>query len=144
MTAPAARSRATSLASVVGDVWAKGAAPRFRGQPADVDDVLDPDRDAVERPERPAGRGVLVPGACLGARAVGVDGHPRPEVVVGGRDPRERRLDDGLRGRRTVADRRDGLPHAEARQTAYVARHAGFIHPPQSRSAGRRGAARLG
>ena len=56
MTAPAARSRATTVASVRGTpAGVEGRAVLGRDA-GGVDDVLDPDRQAVQRPDRPAAR----------------------------------------------------------------------------------------
>ena len=95
----------------------------------DVDDVLDPDRDAVERPGLAAARALVVAGTRLGSGGRRVHGRPRADRAVRGRDPGEARLEELAGGRPAGADGGDRVGDAEIRQVGR-ARHR--RHRPRS------------
>ena len=89
ITAPAARHRSTASASSAGTrVVGVGAAAG--ADAADVDDVLDRDRDAVQRSAAAAGAQLGVAGAGLGQRVLG--DRPRRTPSTRPARPRERQL----------------------------------------------------
>ena len=86
-TAPASRSRVTSGASRGGRIGVRDRGAAAGRQARDVDDVLDGDRDAVQRPARAA----LGERGRLPARALVIEQRERPERARG-LGPREARL----------------------------------------------------
>ena len=75
-----------------------------------VDDVLDADRDAVQRPAR----GLRVALARLGERGAGVEVRPRPDGLLALGDPLEARGDERRRGQIPGGDPPRRLGRAEA------------------------------
>ena len=100
-----------------------------RGHPRDVDDVLDAERHPVQRSEPATGANVLVTQARCRASAVGLDGDPGLQLVVGGRDPAQACLDEVRRGGLPTPDRRDGGPDAEVGEEVLLD-HVGPAEPP--------------
>ncbi len=100
-----------------------------RRHTGDVDDVLDPDRDAVERPGLAAARAFVVAETRLGSGGVTVHGRPRPDRGVRGRDPGEARLEELAGGGPAGPDGGDRVGDAEIRRVGR-ARHR--RHRPRS------------
>ena len=94
---------------------------------ADVDDVLDGDRDAVQRAAAPAGAQLGVADARLGQRGLGVDLDERGPLVAG--DPRQRLLGQldagGRRRRRAPRGGGDRAGASAARRARAAARRGG-------------------
>jgi hypothetical protein len=82
---------------VLGNMMLADARGRTGGRSANVEQVLDRYRDAVQRSGRPAGLDVAVGFACLLARLVCENGDEGVQQRVAFRDPREASLDDGFR-----------------------------------------------
>jgi hypothetical protein len=74
-------------------------------QPRDVDDVLDPDRNPVQRPAQPPLRRLGLGGASLFQRRVRVDTEKRVEARIQPLDPIEERLDELHGGHLATRDR---------------------------------------
>ena len=96
-----------------------------------IEDVLDPDRHAVERPGRFCG-GIASVG--LGEREVGIEERPGPDNVLALGDAREAGAHHRLRGGPAVGDRARGLGAAGGvGRAAHPSRNAsisGFCWPP--------------
>ena len=89
----------------------RGRAARGR-QAGHVDDVLDPDRHAVERPDGPAGRHGRIQRTGLGPRAAFVNRDPGAKDVIRIGDADERRVDVRLRTQLVTGQRADGVEAA--------------------------------
>jgi hypothetical protein len=94
----------------VGERWRAGG----RRHPGDVDDVLDPDRDAVQGTDGSSRSTVVVPRPRFGERRPGVNRRPRADRGVRGGDPVEAPLDDLHRRHRPADLRVDHVHDAEA------------------------------
>ena len=109
-TAPAASSRAISVASALAGGRSRLILePASVGRPGDVEQVLDGERHAGQRPERLALRARRIDRARLGERALARDGGEGVEHAVALGDARERRLDHGQRARLAGCDGRRDL-----------------------------------
>ena len=82
MTAPAARSLATTVASCRGRRPAASGGAELGRIVRGVDDVLDRDRNAVQRAERVAQRAALVERARLRQHMLAVEMSERPDLAV--------------------------------------------------------------
>ena len=94
MIAPALRKRATMEASIGSVLPSQPAIPHEVGRPLDIDDVLDPDRNPVQRPAVASGLQLGVALYCLGQGTVSVHDHPGPDLVLSLLDPIKARLED--------------------------------------------------
>src|SRR5262249_54895817 len=109
-TAPACRSRLTAGAAWLAAAWGpRRPAAAGGGRPVeDVEDVLDGDREAVQRPAPLAAAQLVGQAFGLGAGVVAVDEHPGADALLAAVDAlqapfdevggRERSLADGLGG----------------------------------------------
>ena len=85
--------------------------PGRGGHARDIDDVLDPDRHAVERPERPRVADVRVAVGSLGQGCRRVQMCPRLDRGLERLDPRQARLGERDRGPLAELDALGGLDH---------------------------------
>src|SRR5262249_22092757 len=85
-----------------------------------VDDVLDADRHAVQRSDRLSRQSMLVGGARLRQRVVGIEKRPRLDTGVGFTDARQTRSDVLLGRDHAVADQPRGVGGGEGVKVAQV------------------------
>ena len=92
ITAPAAFRRWTTTASSVGLRPASIGVPFSVGKSLGVDDVLDADGQAVQRPDGAAGGAIGVAGLGLGSREVGIEMDEGADIGLAFGDPLEQGL----------------------------------------------------
>ena len=110
--------------------------------PRGVDDVLDPDRHPVQRPDRPPGGAVRVKRLRLGPDELRVEPGPGADLGLGSLDARDQRLGRNLGPKRAASD---AVAPCRPRRGSAVPRAAGSgliarrpARAARKRSAGRR------